>query len=98
MNWPPRRRRSVRPCAAKSAAKDAVGPLKTKDTQMIASSMVDLIGDTPLVKLSKVTKGCAGTVVAKLELMEPACSVKDRIGVNMIVEAERKASHQDRAQ
>jgi len=51
-------------------------------------SMVDLIGDTPLVKLSKVTAGLAPTVLAKVEYLNPGGSVKDRIAVKMIEAAE----------
>jgi cystathionine beta-synthase len=53
-------------------------------------NVLGLIGKTPLVKINKVTNGAQCLILAKLEYLNPGGSVKDRIGVAMIDDAERK--------
>lgn len=55
----------------------------------IASNAIELVGRTELVRLNRITQGTHATVIAKMESQNPGGSVKDRIGVSMIEEAER---------
>src|SRR4030095_11796569 len=56
----------------------------------VANSILELFGNTPLVRLNKMTKGIKATVYAKMESMNPGASIKDRIGLSMITDAEQK--------
>jgi cystathionine beta-synthase len=55
---------------------------------MYHNNILELIGNTPLVKINKLTKGIKATVLAKIEFMNPGGSVKDRVGLAMIEDAE----------
>ncbi len=55
----------------------------------IADNILEIIGHTPMVRLNRITRGVKGTVVAKLETFNPGNSIKDRMAVRMIEDAER---------
>jgi cystathionine beta-synthase len=58
----------------------------------IADSLIDLIGDTPLLRLNRVTDDLTCTIAAKLEMLNPGGSVKDRPALAMITQAEREGA------
>ncbi|GAA3698907.1 cystathionine beta-synthase [Zhihengliuella alba] len=57
-----------------------------------ANSVIDLIGDTPLVRLNQVTQGLRATILVKLEYLNPGGSIKDRIALKMVEEAEQSGA------
>ena len=75
----------------KSASTTSVASSTTQLAETkIANNILDLIGNTPLVKLNKIVAGVNCEIVAKLESSNPANSVKDRIALSMINEAEKR--------
>ncbi len=64
--------------------------IKRKKRPKIAKDITETIGNTPLVRLRKISKGLGADLIAKLESFNPLSSVKDRIGLAMIERAERE--------
>jgi len=62
----------------------------TNVSAQIHNTILDTLGNTPLVRLHKVARGVSAQIVAKVEFFNPGGSVKDRIGISMIEDAERK--------
>ncbi len=64
--------------------------MKKLERKKIMDSILDAIGNTPLVKLNRVAKGIAGNVLVKCEYLNPSGSIKDRMAIRMIEEAESR--------
>src|SRR5919201_1581465 len=64
--------------------------MMSQDGMQILDNVMGAVGNTPLVRLNKVTRGIRATVLAKCEFLNPGGSVKDRIGLTMIEAAERE--------
>ena len=61
-------------------------------TTTVLPSVLDAIGETPLVELSRITRGLNGRILAKLEYLNPGFSKKDRIALQMIEDAEAEGA------
>ncbi len=73
------------------AAREAARRIEAeRQGRRVFANVVDALGDTPLVRLHSVTAGISTPLYAKLEMLNPGGSVKDRIGIRMIEEAERR--------
>jgi cysteine synthase len=62
--------------------------LSIYDDLRVYDNILETIFKTPLVRLNRVARSAGCPIFAKMEFLNPGCSVKDRIGTNMIVEAE----------
>ena len=83
----PRSSGIAQPTGTKTGARSPKPEARRGD--QIFDSIVDVIGNTPMVRLGRVARGVRADVVGKLEFLNPGGSVKDRIGVTMIEDAER---------
>src|SRR4051812_29424576 len=67
-----------------------LGRYASRDVAREYPTILDLVGDTPIVRLDRISHDVPGTILAKLEFMNPGGSNKDRIGISMIEAAERE--------
>src|SRR5262245_31053755 len=93
-SWRPETRSGVRYRPSRTAENDRFGSWEDGPHELggpveVLDTILDAVGETPLVRLGKVARGIDPTVLAKLEMLNPGGSVKDRIGLRMIEAAER---------
>src|SRR6185369_15643700 len=84
------------PRRSKTSPLSAVPPLERGwRTMPVHDSLIDLVGDTPLVRLRRLTADLSATVLVKVEYLNPGGSVKDRAATAMVLAAEREGSLTD---
>src|SRR5262249_27472443 len=88
--WPSRSRRAGRPSAPSTTSESGRREGLMAGRARIAESVLDLIGNTPLVRLTRISPAGSATILAKVESQNPGGSVKDRIARSMIEDAERR--------
>src|SRR5437588_10524073 len=81
---------STRAAEAGTPAHPRYSALPVRPMPGVADSLLDRIGSTPLVRLPRLNRGLRPTLLAKLEMFNPGNNVKDRIGITMIRDAERR--------
>ncbi|KAA6386930.1 MAG: Methionine gamma-lyase [Streblomastix strix] len=73
-----------------SSSSSSQSAIEFNPRRKVYNNVSELVGNTPIVRLNKITEGCKGNICAKIEFFSPLQSVKDRIAVSMIEEAEKE--------
>lgn len=86
----PREPISVRACSSNRGIGISDAVAETPTTDLVCKNVLGLVGNTPMVYLNRVSAGCCAKIACKLEALEPCRSVKDRIALAMVEDAERR--------